>query len=181
VIVRGAHGRDRRARTGASAVPVGVAGDAGAEEVGEPLGEVDAAAGAERLAGAEPHQGAGREAIAHGGERGVVAVRRRERGGVERLAVDQRRAPPAVAPVLELGDRLGARRQPRQRVGPRAHADRGVDAAEPAVQRGAGAPRRRQPAAADDAGAIVDEDAHASSVWGVGAASKRRRRGTNRG
>src|SRR6185503_2715395 len=96
-------GRPRGAATGIDHVQaalikpddVGVTGDARAEEVRESLRERDAAHRPERLARAEPHEGAGRELRAQ-----AVELATRDRSGTEGLALDESAPPLAVSPEL---------------------------------------------------------------------------------
>ena len=138
---------------------VGVAGDADPEPVGEARGEVVAGAGAERLAGAEPDQRVRLEPVAQRLEAAVQRVARRQRAGVERLAVDARDAPRAVPPELQLGDRPVALLQPCERLAPARNSDRVVEPTGRAIEPAAGRPRRAQADRSAPAGAVMDQEA----------------------
>src|SRR5678816_398714 len=92
---RAAAGIDRVQAALMKSDDVGMTGDARAEEVRESLRERDAARRPERLARAEPHEGARRELRAQ-----AVELTARDRSGTECLALDESAAPLAVSPVL---------------------------------------------------------------------------------
>src|SRR6185312_5623082 len=89
---------------------------------------------AERLAGAEPEERAGREALAQRGEAAVERVARAEGARVEDVAGDERAAPPPVPPVLHLRDRIPPPLEPAERLLPARDPARVVEPAEPAVE-----------------------------------------------
>lgn len=141
----------------------GVARDAGAEVFAEPLREVVAATCPEGLAGPEPEERVGREPRAERGEAAVERVPFAERRRVEDVTVDERAAPLAVSPVLDLAD--GTARfvgeEAVEGFRPARDGEARVEASEAAVEDRACAPRRAQ---ADEpsfvvASAVEEEDA----------------------
>jgi hypothetical protein len=113
----------------------GVTGDSRVQSIGERSSEIVSDLGAERFAGAKPNEGSGLEALAKSFETGKERVRRRECSTIEAFAVDERAAPLAVTPELELADGSirGVLGEEVERIGPVSSTVSGVDAAESTI------------------------------------------------
>jgi hypothetical protein len=112
----------------------GVAGDPRAEEIGEPLGERDPAAGAERLAAPQPQERVVGQTLAQRDQPTVKRVPRREGAGVE--PITSKRATPQLPWPQNWSSATVSSwpQRPVQRFGPGRRAVSGVDPAEPAVE-----------------------------------------------
>src|SRR5581483_5939085 len=111
--------------------------DARAEKIGEPLREIDPAFRAERLAGSKPDERVRRQSL-------LQSLELRKRWDVEHVTIDERAAPFAVPPKLELFDRV-LLLDPTQRFVPARRSERRVQSAQPSIENRSAAPDRSEP------------------------------------